>query len=52
MNCYQLRRQNLFNKLQDNSVAILHSGYSVFKTADSTYPFVVNNNMKVYQEII
>ena len=44
MNYYQLRRQNLFNKLEDNSIAILHSGYSVFKTADSTYPFVVNNN--------
>ena len=29
MNCYQLRRQKLFNKLEDNSVAILHSGYSV-----------------------
>ena len=41
---YKNRRLNLYNKLKDNSIAILHSGYSVFKTADSTYPFVVNNN--------
>ncbi len=41
---YKKRRLNLFANLKNNSMAILHSGYSVFKTADSTYPFVVNNN--------
>ena len=38
------RRNNLFAKLQDNSVVILHSGYSVHKTADECHEFRVNNN--------
>ena len=38
------RRNNLFAKLQDNSVVILHSGYSAHKTADECHEFRVNNN--------
>ena len=41
---YQNRRKNLFEKLKNNAIAILHSGYHQFRTADSEYPFVVNNN--------
>lgn len=41
---YQTRRKKLFANLKDNAIAILHSGYATFKTADSEYPFVVNNN--------
>lgn len=41
---YKNRRKELFNNLKNNSIAILHSGYSQFKTADASYPFVVNNN--------
>ncbi len=41
---YKTRRNILFNKLIDNSVAILHSGYATFKSADAEFPFVVNNN--------
>lgn len=41
---YQNRRKKLFEKLKNNSIAILHSGYHQFRTADSEYPFVVNNN--------
>lgn len=41
---YKNRRLNLYNDLKNNSIAILHSGYNIFKTADSVYPFVVNNN--------
>lgn len=41
---YKSRRKELFNNLKNNSIAILHSGYSQFKSADSSYPFVVNNN--------
>lgn len=41
---YIIRRKELFNNLKDNSVAILHSGFSTFKSADSVYPFFVNNN--------
>ena len=48
---YKTRRNILFNKLVDNSVAILHSGYSTFKSADSEYPFVVNNNFYYYTGI-
>ena len=40
---YQNRRKKLFEKLKNNSIAILHSGYHQFRTADSEYPFVVNN---------
>ncbi len=41
---YQKRRLTLAEKLNNDSVAILHSGYLQFKTADAEYPFVVNNN--------
>lgn len=41
---YEKRRKELFNSLKDNSVAILHSGFTTFKSADSVYPFFVNNN--------
>lgn len=41
---YEQRRKELYNHLKNNSVAILHSGYEQFKSADSIYPFVVNNN--------
>lgn len=37
-------RKNLFEKLENNSFAIFHSGYNKFKSADSVYDFVVNNN--------
>lgn len=41
---YEKRRKQLFSKLKDNSIAILHSGYKQFKSADAEYPFVVNHN--------
>lgn len=41
---YIKRRKQVFSKLKDNSIAIVHSGYKQFKSADSEYPFVVNNN--------
>lgn len=41
---YIKRRKYIFDKLKDNSIAIVHSGYKQFKSADSEYPFVVNNN--------
>ncbi len=45
MNNYlSLNRKHLFEKLDNNSIAIIHSGYNVFKSADSVYDFVVNNN--------
>lgn len=37
-------RHNLVDKLENNSIAILHSGYDKFKSADSVYDFFVNNN--------
>lgn len=48
---YIERRKQLADKLKDNSIAILHSGYSQFKTADASYPFVVNNNFYYYTGI-
>ena len=41
---YIKRRKALYEKLKDNSIAILHSGFHQFKTADAEYPFVVNHN--------
>lgn len=41
---YVKRRKHVFHQLKDNSIAILHSGYKQFKSADSEYPFVVNHN--------
>lgn len=38
------RRKALVNKMVDNSVLIVHSGYQVFRSNDATYDFFVNNN--------
>lgn len=37
-------RHNLFDKLDNNSIAIICSGYIQHRTADAIYDFVVNNN--------
>ncbi len=41
---FQNNRKKIFNQIEDNSFALLHSGYEVFQTADEAYSFVVNNN--------
>ena len=41
---YTLRRNKLFNLLDDNSVAILFSGVGRKKSADENYDFVPNKN--------
>lgn len=40
----KLNRKRFFESLDDNSIAILHSGYEKFKSADATYDFFINNN--------
>lgn len=37
-------RQTFESRIENNSFAIFHSGYNKFKSADSVYDFVVNNN--------
>jgi len=37
-------RKKVFDVIADNSLALFHSGYEHFKTADAVYPFVVNHN--------
>ena len=37
-------RHKVFKILKDNSLAVFHSGYEQFKSADASYPFCVNNN--------
>lgn len=37
-------RKNVFQFLANNAMAIFHSGYEQFKTADASYPFFVNHN--------
>lgn len=41
---YQKKRRELTDKINKNSIVILHSNYQVFKSADSVYEFQVNNN--------
>lgn len=41
---YVKNRTKLLDLLVDNSMAIVHSGYLVNKTADADYPFGVNRN--------
>lgn len=41
---YIERRKKIFSELKNNSIAILHSGFPVFKSADSCHPFYTNNN--------
>ena len=41
---YTLRRNKLFNLLDDNSVTILFSGIARKKSADENYKFVPNKN--------
>ena len=41
---YQNKRKELASLLVNNSIAILHSNYQIFKSADSVYDFKVNNN--------
>lgn len=41
---HQEKRNQLFSKLTNNSVAMFASGFSAFKSADSIHHFVVNKN--------
>ena len=41
---FQKNRQAFIKFLEDDAVAVLHSGYSAFKTADQTHPYLVNRN--------
>ena len=42
MNNYFENRKELLNSLDDNSLVILYSGALKHRSADSSYPFVVN----------
>lgn len=43
-NIYKLNRDNLLNKIKDNSIVILFAGKAIQKTGDQTYPFTPNRN--------
>ncbi len=43
-NIYQIRRQNLANKLHESSVLLLHSGKAKHKTTDQFFHYVPNRN--------
>ena len=40
----QLNRNNLFEKMENNSVLVLFSGTEINRSADENYPFSVNRN--------
>ena len=43
-NIYKINRNNLLDKIKDNSIVILFAGKAVQKTGDQTYPFTPNRN--------
>ena len=43
-NIYKVNRDNLLNKIKDNSIVILFAGKAIQKTGDQTYPFTPNRN--------
>lgn len=43
-NIYKFNRNNLLDKIKDNSIVILFAGKSIKKTGDQTYPFTPNRN--------
>ena len=45
------RRENLFDKMEDFSILIIFAGVEKTRSADSTYPFVVNRNFYYLTQI-
>ncbi|WP_042400156.1 aminopeptidase P family protein [Clostridium saudiense] len=43
-NIYKFNRDNLLDKIKDNSIVILFAGKAIQKTGDQTYPFTPNRN--------
>lgn len=43
-NIYKFDRDNLLDKIKDNSIVILFAGKAIQKTGDQTYPFTPNRN--------
>lgn len=43
-NIYKINRDNLLEKIKDNSIVVLFAGKSIQKTGDQTYPFTPNRN--------
>lgn len=43
-NQLSIRRNKIFNVIENDSMVILHSGFAPFKSADSSYDFNVNHN--------
>ena len=43
-NIYKINRNNLLDKIKDNSIVILFAGKAIQKTGDQTYPFTPNRN--------
>ena len=43
-NIYKFNRDNLLDKIKDNSIVILFAGKAIQKTGDQTYPFTTNRN--------
>ena len=44
-NIYKVNRDNLLNKIKDNSIVILFAGKAIQKTGDQTSPFTPNRNL-------
>lgn len=43
-NIYKINRNNLLDKIKDNSMVILFAGKAIQKTGDQNYPFTPNRN--------
>ena len=44
MNEFEIRRNRLLDRMDENSVCLLFSGVSKIKSEDSTYPFLSNRH--------
>ena len=51
MNRFALRREELMNRLEDQSLVILFSGNQIMRSEDDAYPFDVNRNFYYFTGI-
>ncbi|EKY27944.1 hypothetical protein HMPREF0216_01109 [Clostridium celatum DSM 1785] len=43
-NMYKINRENVLEKIKDNSIVVLFAGKAPKKTGDESYPFTPNRN--------
>ena len=49
-NMYKINRENVLEKIKDNSIVVLFAGRAPKKTGDESYPFTPNRNFYYLKE--